>query len=779
MNEQIDIFGWLNAVDQGHEDEESVWRVWHRMVHAQRGHDQSGVETARHTFEAMAESRNQPWLGVFGRHWEHQFRLNHLREGEAALGAVVSAFEAAHRPENADCPQSVCTVQDLCIVFSNVDGPAYAAETLAAAKDGLARIDSSWPCWDCLSTELITGLEYAKRFGEAVDKVAEVEVELRSLGALPSVSYARRRLELLLADGRAEEALAFDNNLVRQRYNPHTQLDWPRYELVRARVLLAAGRDAEAVTILDDADDPLETPLLGLAWRNLSVELVNASAIPNSDANSATLVRLAHYLYGRGSWRDTFETAHSAAVLAANRGAIRSAHRGLAFCESVVPKLRAPLDAPDRLADLRQAIDAAPATIDESAPLDQQVEDIEREMADDFDAEKFAQLAMLLGAQGWQTEATKLLWERIEAHPDEEMTAFTLMAHLLSSDRNLEAEMQRLASLVEPHSAANADWIRANLYAKHEQWIECADCCASVVEADPEVVNTRRLWAGALRELGDWPAAARVSAEILALGTPLEAETTTQPEAAADASSHAMISRKRDLWSALVLGTAAQDWGLVRATSAELGLALSTETGEVIEPWERVRIRFADDDGVERTHVAQRTGPATATVQQVAPSVWPQHYLDRIVFEPAPLNEIPPDASEDDLTHFMYEYRVVTMVETGGHRSFMVSGVVPDDSDEVWRAWRDELHEAGFGVWSYGGWSEHFRPSGEERSALYAAIGAPASRAPRELHELLTQSTSTWEHKPAWPELARAAGAADADEHQVRVDTMWGEPDAD
>ncbi len=102
---------------------------------------------------ALAKASGRPWVEVFVRHWNLQSRILHRYEVADWMEEAVSLVEFAHREETRDCPQSMCVTQDLVSCYGNIDGPGYAPERLSATEETLARIDATWPCFTCISSE--------------------------------------------------------------------------------------------------------------------------------------------------------------------------------------------------------------------------------------------------------------------------------------------------------------------------------------------------------------------------------------------------------------------------------------------------------------------------------------------------------------------------------------------------------------------------------------------------------------------------------------------------
>jgi hypothetical protein len=107
---------------------------------------------------ALARGLDLPWVEVFLRHWLAQSRLAHRRDVSSGLAEVIDLLDFAHQESARECPQSICVTQDVCIAYGALDGPGYGEERLAAAVEAMARIDVSWPCFGCISSEQASAL---------------------------------------------------------------------------------------------------------------------------------------------------------------------------------------------------------------------------------------------------------------------------------------------------------------------------------------------------------------------------------------------------------------------------------------------------------------------------------------------------------------------------------------------------------------------------------------------------------------------------------------------
>jgi hypothetical protein len=62
---------------------------------------------------ALAREAKNPWVEVFLRHWNMQSRILQRYQVRDFLSECVNLIDFANREDTKECPQSVCTTQDL------------------------------------------------------------------------------------------------------------------------------------------------------------------------------------------------------------------------------------------------------------------------------------------------------------------------------------------------------------------------------------------------------------------------------------------------------------------------------------------------------------------------------------------------------------------------------------------------------------------------------------------------------------------------------------------
>ncbi len=358
--EQKDMFGWLSRAGR------ATGGLFSNPVSEALGglndhFDNADVEALaefRQLFTKLATEHDEPWLDVFGRHWDLQARLLLTDEGATAIPDAVVAFEIAHREENLQCPQSVCATQDLCIAYSNADGQGYADQVIKACDETLSRIDRTWSCYRCIQAEKARGLSNLKHHEEALAIYQDVATVPG--GVTNSYQSVGMQLNQLIELGRHDEAFAMlieaeaAEAATEDEDKPEAFLVWRRVA-IRGRLFALMGREVEALAAWSEVQDPEEESSVAGEWFDFVDALLDRSCVAQSDDLHMKKVRLAESAHRGQSFRTAFERACSAALCAARAGDTPAAEEALALALRFEADLVAPGDAPDKLAEIRIA----------------------------------------------------------------------------------------------------------------------------------------------------------------------------------------------------------------------------------------------------------------------------------------------------------------------------------------------------------------------------------------------------------------------------------------
>jgi tetratricopeptide (TPR) repeat protein len=290
--------------------------------------------------EAIALSRaaKNEWLELFFRHWNLQSRILHRHQVKDWLPEAVALIDFGNRESTRRCPQSICVTQDLANCYANADGPAYVEERLAVARETLARIDPTWPCFTCISSEYASALIDGGRAEEAVAFLRCQIALLRQAGF--DEDFRGTMVEALIRCGRYEEALEInagaESPAQGDAYEESKAID-------EARILARLGRLDEARAILPELERVLRTHSSYFGWADAAYLLARAGVVGNDGRLDSQLAALSEELRMNGVARQAFEIAVLRAKLAHERGADPA--DALAAARAIVPDLREPLDA--------------------------------------------------------------------------------------------------------------------------------------------------------------------------------------------------------------------------------------------------------------------------------------------------------------------------------------------------------------------------------------------------------------------------------------------------
>lgn len=712
--------------------------------------------------EALAAARalEDPWLEVYFRHWGLQSRLTQLAEGEAALPDAIGLLDLAHREQTKDCPQSVCATQDIAIAYANTDGPGYAEDRRAVVEETMARIDPSWQCFTCLVDEYAGALEDEQRFDEAgayLDRQFEV---LEAGGGEVHSQIRWHRARLLLDAGRVPEALAqFDeldglDDFYATRDRVSRRID-------RARALAALGKADEAWDALPDWDEV--QPVDYSTWTAAAAVIAETKPEHNVWQLGAACQIALDYLTRVGANRRALDVALRHGQLAVARGAPRTADRALGAARALLPRLHRPVDAPDRIQALADALAALPPLAplpvpaaelleyvmsSEDADPERQLEWLQaasHERPDDLDLH--VATAGALAALQLTGQAIDFVFADLEAHPAERRLVEAMLG-LLSQAKAGDDEFSRLSTIVASHDPFLDHTVRAVWAMARDNWPEGVEQAEAALALRPEDEAAVNVAAGASWKAGHYARATDLWMRSLEAG--------------------GGVLEPGEGWNLLAAASAAGEWAVVRDVATRMGMELSGDEGVVEEEWEACVLVF-EEDGIERRYGAQRTGPVTARVLQPVQASWPQHAGDWVVFDARPVD--PPPADEEERARFWYTYRVVHVLEEGSFgETWLLDGADPGDGG--WAALRDGIRDRGWACWNVTG-PEYIvtDPSGapEGLPGLLVHVAAPRATPPGEMHEALTALTSGWRHPLSWLGLATAAGR-DVAVHQSIVE---------
>jgi len=167
----------------------------------------AAVDTYADEAIQLARDANEPWVELFLRHWRLQSTILHRQQPKKMVREAVSLIEFSNRPENIDCPQSVCAVQDLTACYRAYDGPGYYEERAAVCKETLEKITPRWSCFGCIGAEYVYALYDSGNFVEALNQLDWLDRQIELSGHRsfdPEIELIRALVQMRL--GQFEQA---------------------------------------------------------------------------------------------------------------------------------------------------------------------------------------------------------------------------------------------------------------------------------------------------------------------------------------------------------------------------------------------------------------------------------------------------------------------------------------------------------------------------------------------------------------------------------------------
>lgn len=705
--------------------------------------------------EALATARamKNPWLEVFFRHWGLQNRVSNLSEGTSALPEAVSLMEFAHRDDTIACPQSICVTHDIVICYGNADGPGWVPERQQACEETLARMEPSRNCYDCISREYASTLLDAGKPEEAIAYLAAQADKMKEAGSTLSVAYQEVQVDALRQAGRLTEALAQIQYIDQSNQDDDDDGDRISRAVVRAQILAQMERDEEAWEAL-----PRWSDIVPLSYRRW-VATISLLAARREGENNWRLGRVIQkaldHMVKVGAPRRAIEVAGHQIRLAVARNASWTAERALKIAQAELPKLRADMGAAQTLEQLASLVAALRVQRPLPVPADQLLEHLqqqeERNPEQDVewllqaseerpdDGDLCSTCASALNACAAHSEAQTLLWKFTQAHPTDAARAFELLNLLLET--NQDAEVERLATLLEPAAPAYASWCRARLASERARWAEVGTHIQALLTHEADAIPPRNLWASAAMKQQDFATAQRLYTEIVELNEKTGEES------------------KNSHWDLMCAASAAQDWVTVRRIAKEVGVELDpveSETLPIEETWGWVRLRF-EEEGEEHDYFAMRTGPVTARIHSIAPPSRKQHVKDWVVFDPRNLESPPEDEKERE--DFIPVFNPLHTLEAANYKSWFIDGAHP--GEEALTKLRENLEAKNWSLRTLSGSDYTVKnpqaPEGEQLPGLYFFVASPPEVSPDQAHKVLSELTAAWSHPACWLRLANEA----------------------
>ncbi|MFV8752540.1 hypothetical protein ACNOYE_18490 [Nannocystaceae bacterium ST9] len=817
----MDIWDWVEGTTErlreGDIEQQRLARLMRELPTATCDDEHERVDTLVPEAIALARRLAEPWVELFLRHWNLQSRVLHRNLARPdELREAVDLLEFANRQATQKCPQSVCVTQDLACCYSKADGPGYVAERLAVADETLARIDPSWPCFDCISAEYFSALMDDDRPAEGLAFIERQQAKLAEHGIFKLGSnMVHNRADVLLVLGRHAEALAVldavrNPSRLGESYAMH-------HRMIRAKALLGLGRVDEAAdahpefaAIVDTASH-YEDWVLGLRG------LIRAGRIANDAGVGEQLLTLQRTLEHNGSRWDAADLAATGAELALDRGARAIAVALLADVVRLRGLLRRPAAIDARIATIEQRLAALaeptlPDHLDHLGHLDHldvtaveailrgpEGEGLPAEQALDWIVAARARLPDDPGLVVHEARVLRQLARPELARARLEKTFARLLAESSAPARTDELRpLDRLAIELADAALDDEDFAGFDgLLARLELVGDATRELGSSRVVDRVALHLHRLRGESLRLRGDVSGAERAFRALIDAGHAGAWAHLRLAELAKARGDWASVLTELDRaieelepgsvdWERMTAATILGRWDVVRDSMKRLELPpLDDAGGKPLDPLAPIdadlgviRCEFVEPDGSKLRYWTRRTSPCAGRVLELAFPRDTQHYGDRVVYAPIDLDADANDEDAEDEERPLC-FAVVAILEPGEFRSFVVRGWDPGEAE--FELLSEALADEGFPVeriTAPGRTGKDPRVEVEDDDdapeiATLALLVAVENARGREglaaLREALRRATQGWPLTLVSPELEAALGDVAASEAATRL----------
>jgi tetratricopeptide (TPR) repeat protein len=705
---------------------------------------------------ALAQSIDDKWVEVFLRHWRLQSKILKNYDVRGMLPEAVALLDFAHTEETKGCPQRICAVQDLAAGYGIKDGIGYVEERVSVARETLAEINGSWPCYKCIGSELLDALLDGGRYKEALYELSKMDREMAvSEDADASeITFSRCRAYLGLDD--LDKAWA----LIEKAYNACGGESYKRHQkLLKTLVLCRQEKWDDAFNECPSFEDAMLAATYYDDWTHCKYLMVCA----RKETNTEELRRQFHQMVTDLIKKD------------ANRKAIIILERLIKLCVAANAKLRAQLSL-EAIEGLLPRLHKDLGATETHQRLCQQVEAMDDTAANDFDSvdallehqfedEDSAYQSYLAAKGKWPTSADVVvgLSQILVRHFDSDKAFGILQSayESLPSDAVLEHSygeayiakhgfqeyqknfpMDDLGTLVE-----NAVWNRGFL---HVRYLEGHDP-AQVLTILRQI---QKYWADDLYLLGE------VARILIKLGEYEAALKEHQRRVSLDPDD------ANHKWDLLISASLTGEAEIVCDTASELDMSVNAEGYFDTDKRPNIRLRMSLPDGGDEICFAVRNGPVTARITSISRiEDGYQFYDHEVVFDPLPLNVLDQKDDEgypcDSEGNYTLLYPHVGTRETPKYDVFPIDGFHP--GDDLIADLREKIEAAGF-VFSRRSSDDYQLRWGydsddpKQASAIYIYILMSQEHKKELLSDLLKEFAQGLKKPLVWLELAEAIG---------------------
>jgi len=664
------------------------------------------------------------------------------------LSEAIDLLDLSHAPENKECPQRICAVQDLTNCYGVQDGPGFFEERVSVARETLATINGSWPCYVCIGSELVEAYIDIGDYEAGLTEIKHLKSEVEKSSGAKENEFPLIEGRLLLLMGQLQDAQSLLSDAVGAAGG--TTFLRKKQQLLTL-IYIQQGEWDKAESSCLSFDEAMCASSYFDDWIEAQCQLIAAGRMQIAEALLFQIQHMASILVNKGAIRVAVSSYRRLVDLAFQIDAHFIARAALQLWQDLLPQLQQDLGASETFEKMLARVPVQ----DENLLSD--TDDVECLFARDFDCvdKQFQTYEQALKRwpdnvtllvrmsevyqQVFQLEkARELLEQAVKRYPENAWLEYQRGEFLLKHDGI--AVLARLFSLGEPSLPDDKRWFRLWLHLESVGGADPAkalEYARALVAIDPE--HEKALYKAAQlsmaqdeyqESLGYWRRLVQVNSE----------NTDYQ-------------------WDLMMCASLAEDWGAVSATAARLELDFDEQKPINQQEFGYIRVQLTDDNGATQNFVAQRVGPVMARIEGVATIDSEQYYNHVVVFDPQALNLLDckdedgnPCDSEGSYTRLFPVYKTVSAPQ---YQVFDLDGVHP--GDEALADLQVELQgiQVILKVRSNHEYELEWSQDSSDQCALglYAYLLAPEGTDCQAVHAILQAFSCAQSHRLVWTRL--------------------------
>ena len=712
------------------------------------------VDQVYHAAIPLCRALDDKWLEVYFRHWRLQAHVLKNYDAKGNLHEAISLLDFAHQDDTKECPQRICVVQDLASCYGIKDGPGFAEERISVCKETLAQIDGSWPCYECVSSELLDALIDAKKYEQASEEIKAVDAEVSKFQKRADDELILTKTRLLLATAKYEAAWG----QIKDAKNPEGGEGFVRHvALLKTLTLCHLGRWDEAQETVPRFDEIVLAGTYYSDWTEIQILLEGQGLIENTADLRYKFHSLADKLIIKDAMRVAFDVCRRLVALCIDANETLRAEFVVKTMRSIVGELNRDLGASENLKEVERLVAdmAAPGIF---------------ELPDTVDA-------LLDHKFETQTQAFAAFAKALQKWPDEGRL-YARKSDLFQSHFQIDAAYDFLKEAYKMHRGSGALESRygSAFLAKHG-----FEAYEDEFPMDQlEGLSKEAIWNRGFKYVTQYKTSEPIKTleylrvverywpeDVWLLGQIARQNIVIKDYDAAIEYRRKQIAVEPDnnnrKWDLLIAGTLAENSSLIIEMGKSLGMELD-ENGHYPDGHrDHMRIQWEMRDGGLEIYHARRIGPALARISSICRiNDAHQLYGREVVFDPAPLNKL--DQKDDEGYNcdiegnysLLYPPPLLTLKDPSYH-TYTADGLHPGEA--ALKLLSEQMNAAGFiyREWSTDAYTLTWTDGDTQRTdpAIYVYILIQDGEEER-LHQILSDFSAGLEHPLIWPELAKA-----------------------